>query len=114
MKENINGWEYENNELLNTLLFSSKDYYDKYVEASYDFLVTLHGIQKGKWKPLNYKKLKKLYPTINFDIRDVEKISFSYALKSFFSHIARFISPKVRYKIKSMLNKFGMTFSTKC
>lgn len=112
MKENINGWAFENEMLKETLSFTNHDYFSDYVAASQDILNTVHGIRHGMWIPSSYKLLKRLNPEFDFDVRPVAKEDFKYYIREKSGDLYKVLPTKTRYRIKKLLKKIGFRFAT--
>lgn len=112
MKENINGWQFENEMLKRTLAFSSNEYFEDCVAASQDVLSTVHGIRHGMWIPSSYKLLKRLNPEFNFDVRPMAKENLSYYIREKAGNLYKLVSTRDRYRIKKVLKLLGVSFAT--
>lgn len=112
MRENINGWQFENEMLKRTLFFSKHDFFPDCVAASQDIFDTVHGIRHGMWIPSSYKLLKKLNPEFQFDIRPVADENLSYFIREKAGDLYKSLPTKTRYKIKKMLKRLGFEFAT--
>ena len=109
---NINGWQFENDMLAKTMLYTSKDYFADCIAASQDVLDTIHGIRHGMWIPQSYKKLKRLNPELDFDIRPVTDEDLSYFIREKADWIYKLIPTRTRFYIKKSLKKIGLKFAT--
>ena len=112
MAENINGWQYEERKLQETLGHTQKEFFENAVICNTNILNFVHGIQKGQWLPDAYQKLKKKNPEIDFDFRPVLKHTVSWQLRQIFSSVGKNLSTENRRRIKAFLGKFGVKFTT--
>ena len=85
-------------------------YYDKHLIVRKNYFRLLPGIIKGEWDAINYKRLKKDNPEINFDNRPVLSFKES-AIRHIRNNIVAHIPANARIGIKKFTEKaFGFKF----
>jgi len=88
----------------------NNQYYDKHLIVRENYFGLLPSIVKGKWDTINYKKLKKDNPEINFDDRPTLSLKES-AIRHIRNSIVAHIPNDARIGIKKTTEKiFGFKF----
>ncbi|NCB42998.1 MAG: hypothetical protein EOM59_10315 [Clostridia bacterium] len=106
----LDGWALENKWLKETL-YLPNGYFDGCVVDDRDLLNIVHCVSKGQWILKSLKKMKRLGYEVDIGKREIlpPKVAFINALKS---KIGLCLSTKNRYRIKKILRKLGMEFTT--
>ena len=102
-------WDIEA-ELLKAAQDSSSNYFSDVITCNKDIFPVIHAVDKGKWLPKALCFLKHEHIVVNSSREKMSRIrALSQEIKSCCSNI---ISPSFRKRIKRLLTKFGLKFTT--
>ena len=106
----ISAWEIENvlNKQSST---SNEEYYKDIISVNRPIIPFVHGVWKGKWIRSSYTYIKMCYPDYSFE-RPILPFYTDLKIRAI-DFIEKNVSFSTRRRIKSILMKLGMSFSTR-
>lgn len=108
--KNITGWDFENEQLKETLGHKKKEKFTDCAQCNGNPLNIVHGIHKGKWIRSAKKQIEKDNPEVDLGKR--ERLSRKETFKNRIYSAANRIGPKTRVRIKRILKHLGFKFTT--